>query len=248
MTVGGTNNSPALAGWLMIPTPICVEAAGRAGFDWIGLDLQHGAWDLGSAYRAIQLLDALNVPVLVRLSEDDLPQIPKVLDHGAAGIVVAMVSSPEIVKDAIDRARYQPEGRRSYGAQRYGMRAEPEQVADVRPSIYAMIEDRRGFDQVADIAAVDGLAGLHVGPVDLGLGLGIAADSEAFGEALGSIVAAGRAAGISVTMHCVDGANAAAMLGLGFDQFVLPSDITLFRGAMARELNAVRDAVATDGA
>ena len=48
-----------IGGWLMIPDPIIVEAAGRAGFDWIGLDLQHGTWDLGTAFRGIQLLDAI---------------------------------------------------------------------------------------------------------------------------------------------------------------------------------------------
>ena len=48
--------------------------------------------------------------------------IPRVLDHGAAGIVLAMASEPEVVAAAIERARYQPEGRRSFGGQRYGMR------------------------------------------------------------------------------------------------------------------------------
>jgi 2-keto-3-deoxy-L-rhamnonate aldolase RhmA len=55
--------------WLSIPEPLIVEAAARANPDWVGIDLQHGAWDLGTAFRGIQLLDALETPALVRISE-----------------------------------------------------------------------------------------------------------------------------------------------------------------------------------
>ena len=84
-----------LGGWLSIADPLVAEAAGRAGYDWVGLDLQHGAWDVGSAARGVQLLDILDVPVLVRVADEELPLIPHVLDQGASGIVVAMASSPE---------------------------------------------------------------------------------------------------------------------------------------------------------
>src|SRR5262249_54620027 len=194
-----------LGGWLAIPEPLVVEVAGRAGYDWVGLDLQHGAWDLGTAFRGIQLLDLLGVPILVRVSEEDLPLIPRVLDQGASGIVVAMASSPEIVAAAIDRARYAPHGHRSYGGQRLGMRAEPADLAEVRPAIYAMLEDRRGVEAAREIAAVPGLAGLHIGPVDLGLGLGLGRDRSqpAFTAALEAIIAAGHGERLPVVLHAV---------------------------------------------
>src|SRR3954453_22047451 len=127
----------AIAGWVAVPDPIIVEVASRAGFDWLGLDLQHGAWDLGTAFRGIQLADALGLPVLVRLPDEQLSLIPRVLDQGASGIVLAMASEPAVVAAAITRARYQPEGLRSYGGQRYGMRPEPPNPAEVRPAIFA---------------------------------------------------------------------------------------------------------------
>ncbi len=129
-----------LGGWLSIADPLVAEAAGRAGYDWVGLDLQHGAWDVGSAARGVQLLDILDVPVLVRVADEELPPIPHVLDQGASGIVVAMASSPETMAIALRRARYHPEGLRSYGGQRYSMRSEPADVSNIRPSVYAMIE------------------------------------------------------------------------------------------------------------
>jgi 4-hydroxy-2-oxoheptanedioate aldolase len=229
-----------------MPEPLIAEAAGRAGFDWVGLDLQHGAWDLGAAIRGIQILDLLNVRVLVRVAEEDLHLIPRVLDQGASGIVVAMVSSPDAVAAAIKRARYQPEGRRSYGGQRYGMRAEAADVATIRPAIYAMIEGHDGVERMSEIAAVPGLAGIHVGPVDLGLGLGLGNDRSkpAFIAALRKIIAASRASGLPTTMHAVAVRQVAEMIELGFDELVLTSDIGLLRHAFADEIKAAHSAMA----
>ncbi len=236
-----------LGGWIAIPEPLVVEVVGRAGYDWVGLDLQHGGWDLGLAFRGIQLLDAIGVPTLVRVSEDDLALIPRVLDHGAGGIVIAMASGPEMVASAIERARYAPHGRRSYGGQRYGMRPEPADLGEVRPAIHAMLEDRRGVAAAAEIAAVPGLAGLHVGPVDLGLGLGLGRDRSGpvFREALGAIVMAGQRAGLPVAMHAVAAEDAGRWLSMGFTELVLTADIEVLRSGLARHLTVARDIVAS---
>src|SRR5258708_3368352 len=147
--------------WLSTPEPLVAEGAARARPDWVGLDLQHGAFDLGTAFRGIQLLDALRMPALVRVSEQELELIPRLLDHGAAGVVVAMASSPALAEEAVRRARYQPEGMRSFGGQRYGMRSAPDDPSQIRPNIYPMIEDRRGVADVAAIAAGQGVARPH---------------------------------------------------------------------------------------
>lgn len=242
--VGRPAGAPRFGGWIVIPDPIIVEAAGRTGYDWVGLDLQHGTWDLGLAFRGIQLLDALGVPVLIRLGEEELPLIPRVLDHGASGIVVAMVSSPDIVRAAVDRARYQPEGRRSYGGQRYGMRAEPQDISTWRPAIYAMLENREGVDRIGEIAAVPGVAGIHVGPVDLGLGLGLGLRPDRsvppYATALTSIVAASHAARLPVTMHAVLPEQVPTLSALGFDEFVLSTDIEILRAGFADTLRRAR--------
>lgn len=234
-----------LAGWLAIPEPLIVEAVARAGFDWVGLDLQHGAWDLGSAFRAIQLCDALGKPVVIRLPDEQLPLIPRVLDHGASGIVLAMASDPEVVAAAIQRARYQPEGSRSYGGQRYGMRPEPDAPGDVRPAVFAMIETRRGLEAIDEIAAVEGVGGLHVGPADLALAVGAGRDlsSPAFRDAIDRIVASGHRHGLSVTMHAVSAAQVPGWLALGFDELVLTTDIELLRGAFADLIGRARAAI-----
>jgi 4-hydroxy-2-oxoheptanedioate aldolase len=238
-----------LAGWLALPEPLVVEVAGRCGYDWVGIDLQHGGWDLSQAFRGIQLLDALGVPTLVRVSEEDLPLIPRVLDQGAAGIIVAMTSSPEVIAAAVSRARYQPHGTRSYGGQRYGLRKEPADVSEVRPAIYAMLEDRRGVAAAREIAAVAGVAGLHVGPVDLGLGLGLGMDRSSlqFRAALERIVEAGCDAGLPRVMHAVRPDQTQAWLDMGFTELVLTADVEVLRTGFANQLALARAAVENRG-
>jgi len=232
-----------LGGWLSISDPLITEAAGRAGYDWVGLDLQHGAWDLGTAVRSIQLLDILDVPVVVRVADEELHLIPHVLDHGASEIVLAMTSTPETVAAAVARARYQPEGRRSYGGQRYGLRAEAADVSTIRPTIHAMIETPEGLERIAEITAVPGLGGVHIGPVDLGLGLGVDRASPIFAAALRRIVAAAHAAGLPAVMHAVTASQLAEMIALGFDELVLTADIGLLRAAFAEQIANARDQV-----
>jgi 4-hydroxy-2-oxoheptanedioate aldolase len=239
------NRRIRLAGWLSLADPLIAEAAGRAGYDWVGIDLQHGAWDVGSATRGVQLLDLVNVPVLVRVAEEELPLIPHVLDQGASGIVVAMVSSPEAMNAAVRRARYHPEGSRSYGGQRYGMRREPQDPATVRPAVYAMIETRVALDKIDAIANVPDLGGIHVGPVDLGLSLGFGMNrsSAEFEKALKKIVQASHAAGVPAVMHAVSSVQVRPMIELGFDELVLTADIGALRRAFAEDVAAARAAI-----
>jgi 2-keto-3-deoxy-L-rhamnonate aldolase RhmA len=231
-----------LGGWLSTSDPLITEAAGRAGFDWVGIDLQHGAWDVGSAVRGIQLLDLLHVPVLVRVAEDELHLIAHVLDQGAGGIIVAMTSGPDSIREAVARSRYQPHGRRSYGNQRYGLRGEPADAAAIRPEVHAMVEGREAIRRVEGIAAVPGLSGIHVGPVDLCLDLGIGRDRKhpTFIDALQRVLAASRDAGVPAVMHAVSAEQAPGLRALGFDELVLTSDIELLRSAFAGILAAVR--------
>jgi 2-keto-3-deoxy-L-rhamnonate aldolase RhmA len=82
-----------------------------------------------------------------------------------------MVEDPATAADAVALSRYQPEGRRSYAGQRYGLHPEPPDVREVRPLVYAMIETAAALDVVESIAATSGLAGVFVGPADLALAL-----------------------------------------------------------------------------
>jgi 4-hydroxy-2-oxoheptanedioate aldolase len=252
----------------MVPSSETVEALAHAGCDFVGVDCQHGAHGFHEAIDAIQLLDLLGVESLVRLSCLELSLLPRYLDFGADGAIVAMIDDVETAYDAVSLARYQPEGTRSYGGQRYGLRHEPDDFAKVRPRVFVMIETRRALDAVEAIAAVPGLAGLFVGPVDLALALGVTgpaatrlaamyggrvavgevADatletsdlSDEWSRGVARIAEAARWAGIEAGMFAIGGEDARHWAEAGFDRVVVGSDIALLRAALDEALGRAR--------
>jgi 4-hydroxy-2-oxoheptanedioate aldolase len=243
-----------VGGWAMLGQSETVEALGRAGFDFVGLDLQHGALDVRDVQRALALLDALGVPGYVRLTFAERALIPRVLDFGAAGVIVAMVESAEQAAEAAALARYQPHGNRSYGGQRHGLAREPADVLAVRPEIHVMIETRTALESVHEIAATEAVDGLAVGPVDLALALrdpeGPAlthseARTPAWEEALSQVVACARATGLPTTSFAVDGDDVRTWVERGFDRIVLASDVALLRRALGDHLRRARGTAST---
>jgi 4-hydroxy-2-oxoheptanedioate aldolase len=242
--------------WSMLPSSLAVEALGRSGADFVGLDAQHGAHDFHDLVRAIQILDLLGVESLVRLSELDLALIPRVLDFGASGVIVAMVGRPETARLAVDFARYQPDGTRSYGGRRYGLSPEPEDLREAKPAVWMMVETAEALARLDDLAAVQGLAGFVVGPVDLALALGVrgaaarqlsvalsvepeadrSAEMEAWLGASARVVGVARDHGLEAATFAHGGADARHWASTGFDRVIVASDIALLRAGLAHEL------------
>jgi 4-hydroxy-2-oxoheptanedioate aldolase len=230
-----------IGAWSMVPDALVVESLGRSGVDWVGLDMQHGTYDVTSAARAIQLLDAMRTPAYVRVAQNELHLIPHVADAGASAVIVAMVDSPTLAERAVLEARFQPSGNRSYGGRRYGL-TEVDDRRLVEPAVFAMIESRAGVDCCEQIAEVDGIAGLHVGPVDLGLalGLGLDRDHPIWREAIDRICAAAHAVGRTATMHAVTANTVDQWRQAHFDEIIIPADISLLQRALETELESIR--------
>lgn len=161
---------PAAFGtWLALDNAMSAETMGRAGFDAILVDTQHGGASEASLLPLFQALDATGTPALVRVPWLDPPRIMRAADLGAAGVVVPMVNSPEDAERAVSAIRYPPRGIRSFGPVRRWYSAEG---AAEDALCIAMIETEAALAQVEAIAATPGLDGLLVGPVDLALSLG----------------------------------------------------------------------------
>jgi 4-hydroxy-2-oxoheptanedioate aldolase len=252
--------------WSMLPSGEAVEALARSGADFVGLDAQHGAYGFGDLAHAIQLLDLLSVEALVRICALELELVPRVLDFGASGVIVAMVETPDVASQAVSLARYQPDGTRSYGGRRYGLSREPDDLREVRPAVHVMIETGGALERLDEIAAVHGLAGLFVGPVDLALASGATGPlarrySAVFGsespteaaaaadtgesrvasewhDACVRVVHAAHANGLEAGTFALGGTDARYWTSVGFDRVVIASDIALLRAALARELRA----------
>lgn len=251
--------------WSQLPSAEALEALARSGADFVGIDAQHGAHGFRELVDAIRLCDLIGVERLVRVPEIALELIPRVLDFGADGVIVAMVADAEVARRAVALARYQPSGNRSYGGRRFGLSPEPDQLATVQPAVYVMVETAGALATIDEIAAVPGLAGIFLGPVDLGLALGgdgplVRRLSEAVTEAgeerpvaeteiverssaaLAAVLDVSHAAGIEAGTFAIGARDAAHWAAAGFDRVVISSDIALLRAALEREFRAARGA------
>lgn len=151
------------------------ELLARQGFDWVLVDLQHGATTFGSALSTIQGIENGGGAALVRVPWPEPSQIMRALDLGAIGVVIPMVEDAETAAMAAAACRYPPLGIRSAGIVRgaYGKDASP-----APPLCLPMVETRRGLEQVEAIAATDGVDGILLGPGDLSLSLGCPIGSD----------------------------------------------------------------------
>lgn len=170
-----SQRSPLLGAWLQMPNPVAAEAAGRAGFDWVGIDTQHGLIGYDMLLHMLQAVAVSGTPTVVRVSGNSLPEIGRALDSGAQGIIVPLIETAEQAEQAAFACRYPPRGGRSWGALRPMFEHRPYGTAlgDDLAVCFAMVETEQGVDNIDAIAAVDGVDVVYVGPSDLASSSGL---------------------------------------------------------------------------
>lgn len=188
-----------------LPSPAIVEMCAYAGFAFIILDNEHGSADLGVTEHMLRAARASGIVPVVRCFEQDLP---RVLDMGASAVQIPMVESVEQARRLADMIHYPPLGRRGsafstraagYGA--FGGAAHT-QRSNEGIGFIAMIETPEAIAAAADIAAVDGVDAVFIGPNDLAHAMGHGSDwnappvQQAIEQGLKAIVSAGKCAGI----------------------------------------------------
>lgn len=167
----------SLGGWLQIGHPACAEIFARAGFDWICVDLEHGAIDLESMTNIFRTLDAYDCVPVARLPINDPCWIHRSLDAGAQALIIPMVKTAEDVESAIREAKYPPRGTRGFGYSRANMHGmdfeEYISTANDEIAIIMQIEHKAAIANLDAILQVDGVDGTFIGPLDLSGSMGI---------------------------------------------------------------------------
>jgi len=157
--------------WATLGDPLSAELMGKAGYDWLIFDLQHGAATFERLLSAMQAADLGRTPAFVRTPWNAPDQLMRAVDLGACGVVVPMVSTAEQARLAAQAVHYPPHGVRSFGPVRSAY-LEPGAPAP-EPICMVMIETAEALENLEAIAATPGVGGLFVGPVDLAFSLGI---------------------------------------------------------------------------
>ncbi|PND32778.1 4-hydroxy-2-oxovalerate aldolase [Achromobacter sp. HZ01] len=229
-----------------LPSPAIVEMCAYAGFDFIILDNEHGSADFGTTEHMLRAARAAGIVPVVRCFEHDLP---RVLDMGASAVQVPMVESAAQARRLADLIHYPPLGRRgsafSTRAAGYGAfgGAGHTQRSNEGIAFIAMIETPEAIAAAAEIAAVDGVDAVFIGPNDLAHAMGHGSDwnaepvQRAIEQGLRAIAAAGKCAGI-IALTPADEEKYGA-LGARYFANVSTSIITR---ALAQAASAGRDA------
>jgi 2-dehydro-3-deoxyglucarate aldolase len=198
-----------IGSWIQIPHPSVAEIMGNSGYDWVAVDLEHGAVSveqLPDLFRALELGGTLPI---ARLAQGHPKDCKQALDAGAGGIIVPMVESAAQLLDVRDACRWPPAGKRGVGFSRanlFGKRFGAYRAEAQAPLLIAMIENVRAVEALASILNVEGLDAIMIGPYDLSASLGLTGhfDHVDFISLLQRILAVTKSKKIPCGVHVVE--------------------------------------------
>ena len=203
------NGSPTVGSWMQIPSSEVAELMGGANFDWVAIDMEHGSINvnqLPNLFRALELGETLP---LVRLPEGSERYCARILDAGAGGLIVPMVTEAKQLEKIITASSLPPSGKRGVGFSRanlYGVEFKNYIQEAQNPLIVAMIESSEAINNLEDILKVKGLDALMIGPYDLSASLGVTANfkNSKFTSTLSKIKDSCSKAGVPLGVHVVE--------------------------------------------
>ncbi|HZG26588.1 MAG TPA: aldolase/citrate lyase family protein [Chitinophagaceae bacterium] len=188
--------------WLNLGSSLTAEIVGQAGFDWVLIDLEHGAGEEKDVLLQLQALEHSNTAAIVRVESSEPQRIHRVLDVGAEGIMCPHIDDAAEAGKVVSGLRYPPHGTRGVAkmvrATGFGKNFS-EYYAGSIDNIVGMvqIETPKAVEHAAEIAALDGVDVLFIGPADLSMSMGIFGQFEhpMFKDALKTTIDAAQKAG-----------------------------------------------------
>lgn len=200
---------PAVGTWITIGHPSVAEVLADAGFDWLVIDMEHSAIGIADASELIRVISLSGGVPLVRMPDQGATLIKRVMDAGAAGVVVPNVRSAQEARTVVGAVHYPPEGYRGVGlarAQEYGLGFEAYRAWQQEASIVIVqIEHVEGVENIDAILSVPGVDGCIVGPYDLSGSMGIPGElaDPQVEAAVAKVAEAAARAGVSAGYHVV---------------------------------------------
>jgi 2-dehydro-3-deoxyglucarate aldolase/4-hydroxy-2-oxoheptanedioate aldolase len=233
--------------WASLGSPGSAELLGRAGADWVVVDLEHGYTTESELLAHLHAIEASGSTALVRPQSAERLRIGRALDMGAAGIVIPRLDTAEQVTEAVTYLRYPPTGQRGVALLTRGARlgtVNHAGVAALNDDIVGIvqIESPGALEEADGFAATDGVDVLFVGPADLSHSLGIPGQfaNPTYQDALRRVVAACRAHGKAPGILLYDRAAFKPHLDLGFTFIGIGADISFVNDGIKAALAAAR--------
>jgi 4-hydroxy-2-oxoheptanedioate aldolase len=225
--------------WQALANPYTAEICATAGFDWLLFDGEHGPNDIPLLLAQLQAVSAYSSHPVARPPSGDANLVKQYLDIGFTTLLIPFVESVEQTRALVRAVRYPPEGIRGVAAgivraSRWNRVAGYLDNADRDICLLLQIETKAGLENLASIAATEGVDGIFVGPSDLSAALGHRGNpghpdiQKAIAGAIKTICESGKAAGILASVQ----ADAERYQSLGCTFIAVGSDVAiLVRGS-----------------
>ena len=231
------------------------ELCAGAGFDWLVIDGEHAPNTLPCMVAQLQSIAGSASHPVVRAPIGKTWIIKQLLDIGAQTILVPMVETAEQARELVRAVRYPPAGVRGVGAalaraSAFGRIADYLATANDQLCLLVQVESKAGLAAIEEIAAIDGVDGIFIGPSDLAADMGFLgrpgepAVQAAVEDGIARIVASGMPAGVLTS----DETYAKRYISLGACFVAVGSDVGLMAAAttaLARRFKEDPDALAS---
>lgn len=235
--------------FLNLGSPVVTEIAAGSGLDWILIDHEHGSGGEDTLFNQLRATGGGTAAPVVRIPANDGWRFKRVLDAGAHGVMVPLVNSADEARAAAKAMNYPPRGVRGIAKfQRgaaYGVHFDEYFAhAHERLLLIVQIETPTAVANIEEIAAVDGVDVLFVGPSDLTYNMGIPDrfDHPDYVAAQKRVIAAAKANGKAAGILVLNAALVASCRELGFTFMALGSDGGFVRSGLASTVEALRKA------
>lgn len=229
--------------WNTIPGPVVAELLATAGYDWVLLDTEHSLTDIPDLMGMLQAVAPYPGSAVVRVAGQDPVLMKRVLDMGAQTVMVPYVQSAEEARAIVAAMRYAPRGIRGVSgmtrASRFGAVSDYVARAEAELCLIVQVETAEAVGRIGEIAAVDGVDAIFIGPSDLAASMGHPGQAghpqvvAMIERAVKAIVAAGKPAGIltgdpAFARKCMDWGT--RFTAVGIDMSILAAGVRALRG------------------
>ena len=226
-----------LSVWSSIPETGLMEQFALGPLDAVTMDMQHGGHHVESVLNGMVPVIKADKAAVVRVPLGDFGMASRALDFGADAVIAPMINSVEDAVAFRDAVKYPPAGRRSWGVSRAlqvrGVAGGPAYMksANAKTVSFAMIETREAFEIAEEIAKIEGIDGLFLGPSDFSIAWSGGATVDPalpdMQEAVAHVAEVARSAGKHAGAFAANPATVQRYVELGYRFISVAMDFTI---------------------
>ena len=244
-------NEHSLGTFFELGSGLAVEALGYTGLDFIIIDAEHGPFGHESAMNFIKSAELSDITPLVRVPDASRSSVLKMLDIGAKGLIVPCINTIEEVEKLVEYTKYYPVGNRGFAPTRtsgYGNKEFAKNidnhfaVSNSKTLLIPQCETLGCLEKIYEIAALDGVDGIFVGPYDLSVALGKPAkfDDKEVIAAINKALDATKKAGKFAFIYAGNIDSAKKHFAAGFDAVAYNMDIIVLIDAFKEVVRNIK--------